>query len=55
MSYDYSRQEVWIAELAPEPHPSVYDLCGPCAERTSPPRGWLLTDQRERRLFEAAS
>lgn len=54
MTYDYGRSAVWIDHLAPDPHPSHYDLCGVCAERTTAPRGWLLTDARERELFDVA-
>ena len=54
MTYDYGQRSVWITELSPEPHPALYDLCDPCAAKTAPPRGWVLTDDRERPLFEAA-
>lgn len=55
MSYDYGRRAVWIDRLAAEPDPHSYELCQTCADRTSAPRGWVLTDLRARSLFEAAS
>jgi hypothetical protein len=53
MSYDYAGRSVWIDELPTEAHPHTYELCAPCAERMTPPRGWVLTDMRARPLFEA--
>jgi hypothetical protein len=55
MSFDYSQRSVWIDALERVHQPSNYDLCAPCAEKMTPPRGWVLTDQRTRPLFEAAS
>ena len=52
MSYDYAQRSVWIVELIDESQPALYDLCDPCSERTGPPRGWVLTDERGRPLFE---
>lgn len=45
-SYDYGSSTVWLGDLAPEPHPSTYDLCRAHAARLAPPRGWQLRDQR---------
>jgi hypothetical protein len=53
MAYDYGRRAVWIDHLSGEPHPSSYDLCVPCSDRMTAPRSWILTDVRERELFDA--
>jgi hypothetical protein len=53
MTYDYGQRSVWIGSLEPERDPHAYELCAPCAERITPPRGWVLTDLRARPLFEA--
>jgi hypothetical protein len=53
MTYDYGQQSVWITVLEAEPNPHCYELCAPCAERITAPRGWVLTDIRARPLFEA--
>jgi len=55
MAYDYAQRSVWIAALEAKRDPHRYELCGPCAERMAPPRGWILTDLRARALFEVAS
>jgi hypothetical protein len=53
MSYDYAQRSVWIDRLAEEANPHNYELCEPCSERMTAPRGWVLTDLRARPLFEA--
>ncbi len=47
LNYRYSSREVWLLGLAPERIPGAYDLCRPHAERTQPPQGWELVDQRD--------
>jgi len=46
MSYDYDAQIVWIEDLHPEAHPMTHDLCAQHADRSTPPSGWELRDQR---------
>lgn len=46
LSYDYRAATVWLDPLSPEGHPMTHDLCDAHAERTAPPRGWELIDQR---------
>jgi hypothetical protein len=55
MSYDYRQRSVWIQALARDRDPHVYELCEVCAQKMTPPQGWVLTDLRARSLFEAAS
>ena len=55
MRYDYTGRSVWIDHLDAESHPATYDMCGVCSEKMTPPRGWDLTDARDRRLFEASA
>jgi len=55
MSYDYRQRSVWIQALGRERDPHVYELCEVCAQKMTPPQGWVLTDVRARSLFEAAS
>lgn len=46
LSFRYASREVHLAELAAEPDPQTYDLCASHAERTRPPSGWELSDER---------
>lgn len=46
MSYDYESQVVWIEGLHPESHPMTHDLCAVHADRSTPPKGWELRDER---------
>ena len=46
MSYDYESQVVWIEDLHPEDHPMTHDLCAQHADRSTPPSGWELRDER---------
>lgn len=49
LSFDYARS---LATLEDPPEgevsPHYYLLCAPCAEKLTPPRGWLLDDERTR-------
>ncbi len=49
MSYDYQAQIVWMEELHIESHPMTHDLCATHADRSTPPSGWELRDQRSPR------
>jgi hypothetical protein len=53
MAFDYERAEVWIEELVDAPDPGQgYALCGPCADKMTPPLAWRLSDRRNTsRLF----
>lgn len=55
LSYNYAQRSVWIEHATPEAHPSTYDLCQHHADHLSVPRGWHLTDARERPLFDVAA
>ncbi|MTV26006.1 DUF3499 family protein [Nitriliruptoraceae bacterium ZYF776] len=46
LRFAYATAEAVLDRLTPEPDPQAYDLCVAHAERTDPPRGWKLTDQR---------
>jgi hypothetical protein len=46
MSYDYEAQLVWLEGLHGEPHPMTHDLCAVHADRSKPPVGWELRDDR---------
>ncbi len=49
MSYDYDARIVWIEPLHAEPHPMTHDLCAQHADRSTPPSGWELRDERSPR------
>jgi hypothetical protein len=52
MSYEYDTREVWLDDLRVVEPGAGYALCGPHADRLTPPLGWTLTDQRTSvRLF----
>jgi hypothetical protein len=44
--YHYTDRTVWLGDLADDPHPSTYDLCGRHAANFSVPVGWNLRDGR---------
>lgn len=46
LSFRYATRETWLEALAEEPVPAAYDLCVSHADRTRPPHGWGLVDQR---------
>ena len=46
MSYDYAAQVVWIEDLHVDPHPMTHDLCATHADRSTPPMGWELREER---------
>jgi hypothetical protein len=47
LSYDYADRRAMLDD-PPERDvsPHVYALCARCAERLTPPRGWVLEDRR---------
>lgn len=46
LTFSYATQEVWLEPLRDEPPPHAYDLCPAHADRTQPPKGWTLVDER---------
>lgn len=46
LAFRYDLSQAWLTPLSDEKSPATYDLCGPCADRTAPPRGWELLDER---------
>lgn len=46
MSYDYEAQIVWIEPLHVDAHPMTHDLCAAHADRSTPPQGWEMRDER---------
>ncbi|MDQ3981921.1 MAG: DUF3499 family protein [Actinomycetota bacterium] len=47
LAYDYSDRRAVIDDPpADEISPHIYVLCTRCAERLTPPRGWVLDDAR---------
>ncbi len=46
LTFRYDLQQAWVLPLTEEASPATYDLCGPCADKTRPPRGWGLVDER---------
>jgi len=45
LAFQYSTRTVWLMDPG-EHDPSAIDLCGPHADRLSPPRGWTGHDRR---------
>jgi hypothetical protein len=46
MAFDYAQQRAVLTPLIADLTPELYDLCDVHADRTSPPRGWSLADDR---------
>ena len=46
LSFRYETRQVWLLDLAAEPHPALYDLCPHHADALTVPRGWERVDQR---------
>lgn len=46
LSFNHEEATAWLDDLAPESHPSTYDLCKRHATHLSVPRGWDLRDRR---------
>lgn len=52
LSYEYAAGRVILEDLGDEAvSPHVYVLCESCAGRLTPPRGWVVEDQRAAALF----
>lgn len=46
LTFAYAERQVVVEDLADEREPSAYDLCIAHADRTAPPHGWELADDR---------
>ena len=46
LTFAYDLREARLESLLPDPGPQVYDLCTDHADRTRPPHGWTLVDER---------
>lgn len=46
LAFRYHDQHASLVPLAPDGGPETYDLCGDHADRTRPPHGWTLADER---------
>lgn len=46
LTFDYTARETRLGLLESEPRPEAYDLCDLHAQRTRPPNGWRLIDER---------
>lgn len=46
LTFRYDEQHARLAPLVPDGGPETYDLCGDHADRTRPPFGWSLKDDR---------
>ncbi|MBW3658177.1 MAG: DUF3499 domain-containing protein [Actinobacteria bacterium] len=55
LSFRYATREAWLEGLADEASPATYDLCGAHADKTRPPTGWGIVDQRPADDQEAAT
>lgn len=42
----YGSREVVVGNLVAERDPNLLDLCAEHVERMTPPRGWVLRDER---------
>ncbi|MGI8984584.1 MAG: DUF3499 family protein [Acidimicrobiales bacterium] len=45
LTFQYASRTVWVLDQG-DTDPSAIDLCGPHADRTSPPLGWTAHDRR---------
>lgn len=46
LTFQYAEREARLTALAADGGPETYDLCADHAERTQPPHGWTLHDDR---------
>lgn len=46
LAFRYDQQHASLVPLVPDGGPETYDLCGDHADRTRPPHGWSLQDDR---------
>jgi hypothetical protein len=42
----YEQRTVVVGALVSDPNPNLLDLCTEHVERLTPPRGWLVRDER---------
>jgi hypothetical protein len=42
----YEQRTVVVGALVADPNPNLLDLCTEHVERLTPPRGWLVRDER---------
>lgn len=54
LSFRYATREAWLEKLHDEDSPASYDLCGSHADRTRPPAGWAIVDERPAEDMEPA-
>lgn len=46
LTFQYGERRAVLAPLAEDSNPEAYDLCAEHADRTHPPHGWTLEDER---------
>lgn len=46
LTFAYGTRDARLQALTEQPSPQAYDLCGSHADRTTPPHGWSLHDDR---------
>ena len=46
LGYDYSDRRAMLEDPGGDISPHAYVLCTRCAEKLTPPRGWVLDDNR---------
>jgi hypothetical protein len=47
LGYDYASRTAVLTDPTPgEQNPHLYVICGRCAEKLSPPKGWTIEDLR---------
>lgn len=46
LAYEYASRTVWLDDVAPEGHPSTYDLCPRHSNNLRVPLGWQMRDRR---------
>ena len=47
LGYDYASRAAVLTDPAPgEQDPHLYVICGPCADKLRPPKGWTIEDLR---------
>lgn len=47
LGYDYASRTAILNDPTPgEQNPHLYVICGPCAEKLRPPKGWTIDDLR---------
>lgn len=46
LTFGYEQQHATLGPLVPDGGPETYDLCSDHADRTRPPHGWTLRDDR---------